>query len=113
MAKADPRLLPLALFVIFSCSEAAMSLNWILLLLAFPVILPMAVRIGANPYLCAAALISAGAFGNNFCYICDFSTLTASVTGLPTAYHASNCAPYSLMFAAVSAVLYLVAGFMF
>ncbi|MDD5850719.1 MAG: Na+/H+ antiporter NhaC family protein [Galactobacillus timonensis] len=110
---ADPRLLPLALFVIFSCSEAAMSLNWNLLLIAFPVILPMAIQIGANPYLCAAAMISAGAFGNNFCYICDFSTLTASVTVLPTAYHASNCVPYSLMFGAVTAVLYLVAGFIF
>ena len=110
---ANPHLLPFLLFVIFCCSEAAMSLNWNLLLIAFPVILPLAVQIGANPYMCAAAMISAGAFGNNFCYVCDFTSLTASSTGLPSAYHAKNCLPYSLIFAGISAVLYLVCGFIF
>lgn len=110
---AIPSLLPFFLFVIFCISEAAMSLNWNLLLIAFPVILPLAVQIGANPYMCAAAMISAGAFGNNFCYVCDFTSLTASTTGLPSAYHARNCLPYSLIFAGISAVLYLIAGFIF
>lgn len=110
---ADPRLLPFMLFVIFCISEAAMSLNWNLLLIAFPVILPLAVQIGANPYMCAAAMISAGAFGNNFCYVCDFTSLTASTTGLPSAYQARNCLPYSLIFAGISAVLYLVCGLIF
>lgn len=110
---ASPSLLPVCLFVIFCISEAAMSLNWNLLLIAFPVIIPVALGIGANPYLCAAAMISAGAFGNNFCYICDFSSITAAFTGLPTAYHAKNCMGYSLCFGAVSAVLFLIAGFVF
>ncbi len=108
---ADPKLLPFALFVIFSISEAAMSLNWGLLMIAFPIIIPLAVAIGANPYLCAAAMISAGAFGNNFCYICDFTTLTSSSIGLPAAYQARNCLNYSLIFAGITAVLYLICGF--
>lgn len=110
---ANPHLLPFFLFVVFCISEAAMSLNWNLLLIAFPVILPLAVQINANPYMCAAAMISAGAFGNNFCFVCDFTSLTASTTGLPSAYQAKNCLPYALIFAAISAVLYLIAGFIF
>ena len=110
---ANPNLLPFALFVIFSISEAAMSLNWGLLMIAFPIIIPLAQAIGANPYLCAAAMISAGAFGNNFCYICDFTSLTSTSTGLPSGYQARNCLNYSLIFAGVTAVLYLVCGFVF
>ena len=88
-----------------------MSLNWSLLLVAFPVIIPLALEIGANPYMCAAAMISAGAFGNNFCPVCDFTSLTATSTGLPSGYQARNCLPYSLIFAGVTAVLYLIFGF--
>ena len=110
---ANPKLLPFALFVIFCCSEAAMSLNWNLLLIAFPVVLPLAVQIGANPYMCAAAMISAGAFGNNFCYICDYTSLTSTACGLPPAYQAKNCLPYALIFAGITAILYLVCGFIF
>lgn len=110
---ANPKLMPFVLFVIFCCSEAAMSLNWNLLLIAFPVVLPLAVQIGANPYMCAAAMISAGAFGNNFCYICDYTSLTSTACGLPPAYQAKNCLPYALIFAGISAVLYLVCGFIF
>ena len=110
---ANPKLLPFAVFVIFCVTEAAMSLNWSMLLITFPVLLPLSLGIGANPYLVAAALISAGAFGNNFCYICDFSAMTSSFVGLPTAYHARNCMTYSLIFAAVSAVLFLIGGFIF
>ena len=108
---AIPGLLPVLLFVVFCCSEAAMSLNWSLLLVAFPVIIPLALEIGANPYMCAAAMISAGAFGNNFCPVCDFTSLTATSTGLPSGYQARNCLPYSLIFAGVTAVLYLIFGF--
>ena len=90
-----------------------MSLNWGLLMIAFPIIIPLAQAIGANPYLCAAAMISAGAFGNNFCYICDFTSLTSTSTGLPSGYQARNCLNYSLIFAGVTAVLYLVCGFVF
>ena len=110
---ANPKLLPFVLFVIFCISEAAMSLNWNLLLIAFPVVLPLAVQLGANPYMCAAAMISAGAFGNNFCYICDFTSLTSTACGLPPAYQAKNCLPYALIFAGITAVLYLVCGFIF
>ena len=106
----NPKLLPFIIFVVFCISEGIMSLNWGLLLIAFPMLLPVAVKIGANPYLTAAAMISAGCFGCNFCYICDYTMLTASVFGLRAEHHASTCVPYSLLFGAISAVLFLVVG---
>ncbi len=109
----NPALLPFMLFVIFCCSEAAMSLNWSLMLIAFPVVIPLALGIGANVYLTAAAVISAGCFGCNWCYICDYTSMTASVCGLPPARHAATCMPYSLIFGGITAVMYLVAGFIF
>jgi len=109
----NPTLLPVMLFVVFCISEAAMSLNWSLLLIAFPVVLPLAQGIGANVYLTAGAVISAGCFGCNLCYICDYTSMTASVSGLPSARHASTCVPYSLVFGGITAVLFLIGGLIF
>lgn len=107
----NPQLLAFLVFVIFCVSECIMSLNWGLLLITFPILLPVAVAIGANPYLVGAAIISAGCFGCNMCYICDYTMLTSSVFGLKPGYHASTCMPYSVIFALLTAGLYLLAGF--
>lgn len=90
-----------------------MSLNWGLILITFPILIPVSLTVGANPYLVGAAIISAGAFGCNMCYICDYTMLTSSVFGLKPGYHASTCVAYSIIFAAISAVMYLIAGFVF
>ena len=107
----NPAMLPVILFVIFCISEGAMSLNWSLLLIAFPVIIPLAQGVGANVPLTAAAVISAGCFGCNWCYICDYTTMTAMAFGLPPAHHAKTCIAYSLVFAVITAILYAVFGF--
>lgn len=106
-----PHLLPFIVFTVFCLSEWIMSLNWGLLLIAFPMLLPVAVSVGANPYLTGAAIISAGCFGCNMCYICDYTMLTSSVFGLKANHHAATCVPYSVGFAVVSGVLFLIAGF--
>ena len=109
----NPNLLPFLVFVIFCISECIMSLNWGLLLITFPILLPVAAAIGTNPYLVGAAIISAGCFGCNMCYICDYTMLTSSVFGLKPGYHASTCVAYSVIFAVISAGMYLIAGFIF
>lgn len=107
----NPAFLPVLLFVLFSISEAAMSLNWSLMLIAFPVVIPLAIGIGANVPLTCAAVISAGCFGCNFCYICDYTELASTAWGLPAGRHASTCVPYSLICGVITAVLYLACGF--
>lgn len=109
----NPHLLPAIVFVIFSLSEAVMSLNWGLLLIVFPIVIPVALTIGANPYLTAAAIISAGCFGCNFCYICDYTMLTSSVFGLKAGNHATDCLPYAVIFAVITALMYWGAGYIF
>lgn len=109
----NPKLLPFIIFVVLSISESIMSLNWGLLLIAFPMLLPVSNAIGANPYLTAAAMISAGCLGCNFCYICDYTMLTSSVFGLKADHHASTCMPYTIIWGIISAVLFLVAGMVF
>lgn len=110
-ASVNPHFLPVILFVLFSISEAAMSLNWSLMLIAFPVVIPLALGIGANVPLTCAAVISAGCFGCNFCYICDYTELASTAWGLPAGRHASTCVPYSLVFGAITAAMYLACGF--
>lgn len=107
----NPHFLPVIVFVVFCLSECIMSLNWGLLLIAFPMLLPVATAIGANPILTGAAIISAGCFGCNMCFICDYTMLTSSVFGIKPGQHASTCVPYSIAFAVVSALCFLVAGF--
>ena len=109
----NPHFLPVMLFVLFAISEAAMSLNWTLMLIAFPVVIPLAVGIGANVPLTAAAVISAGAVGYSFCYIADSTNLTSGAWGLKSNIHASTCVPYTALFSAITAILFLIAGFVF
>lgn len=109
----NPNLLPVLVFVVFCISECIMSLNWGLILITFPILVPVAAAIGANPYMVAAAIVSAGCFGCNMCYICDYTMLSSSVFGLKAGYHASTCVPYSIIFAVITAVFYLIAGFIF
>lgn len=110
-AAVSPHLLPVTVFVVFGISECIMSLSWGLLLISFPVILPVAVKIGADPLLTAGAMLSATCFGANLCSICDYAIMTSAVFGVKADRHSADCVPYTLLFGVVSAVMYLAAGY--
>lgn len=74
------------------------------------VVLP---HVGANVPLCLGALISAGLFGANACVVSDLGIISARACRVKVYNQYITSQPYFVIAAVVSAVLYLVAGFLF
>ncbi|MCD7826216.1 MAG: hypothetical protein LUH14_09695 [Clostridiaceae bacterium] len=106
-------LLPFIFFVFFSCSEYLYSLNYTLYQIAIPVMLVVLTGIGANVPLCLGAIISAGLFGANACVVSDLGVISARASRVEIYEQYRTSQPYVLIAGAVSAVLYLIAGFVF
>lgn len=107
----NPNLLPFILFVAFSCSEYLYSLNYTLYQIAIPVMLVVLPGVGANVPLCLGAIISAGLFGANACVVSDLGVISARASGVQVYEQYRSSQPYVLIAGAVTAVLYLAAGF--
>lgn len=106
-------LLPFLFFVFFSCSEYLFSLNYTLYQIAFPVMLVVLPTVGANIPLCVGAIISAGLFGANACVVSDLGIISARSCRVTIYDQYRTSQPYVIIAGVISAVLYLIAGFIF
>ena len=109
----SPKLLPFIIFVVFAITEFLVSFNWSLYMMALPIVIPLAAATGANPYLTIAALICAGIWGSQGCLYSDGALVAAAATKTDV-YEASTTAiQYTVIAVVLSAVCFLVAGFIF
>lgn len=106
-------LLPFIFFVFFSCSEYLFSLNYTLYQIAIPVMMVVLPGVGANVPLCLGAIISAGLFGANACVVSDLGVVSARACRVTIYDQYRTSQPYVLIAGAISAALYLAAGFIF
>ena len=106
-------LIPFALFVFFSCTEFLYSLNYTLYQIALPVMIVVLTRLGANVPLCIGAIISAGLFGANACVVSDLGIVSARASRVTIYDQYESSLPYVLISGVVSAIFYLIAGFIF
>ena len=72
-----------------------------------------AVCVGANVPLCLGAIISAGLFGANACVVSDLGVVSARACRVTIYDQYRTSQPYVLIAGAISAALYLAAGFIF
>lgn len=106
-----PQLFPFVVFVIFGITEFIMGLSWGMYVIAMPIVIPLAAALGANPFVAVGAVISAGAFGSHICFYSDLTILSSSSAGCENFRHAVTQLPYGLIGVTLSAILYLVTGF--
>ena len=106
-------LLPVLFFVFFSCSEYLFSLNYTLYQIAFPVMMVVLPTVGANIPLCVGAIVSAGLFGANACVVSDLGVVSARACRVTIYDQYRTSQPYVIIAGVISAVLYLIAGFVF
>lgn len=106
-------ILPFLFFVFFSCSEYLFSLNYTLYQIAFPVMMVVLPTVGANIPLCVGAIISAGLFGANACVVSDLGVISARACRVTIYDQYRTSQPYVIIAGIISAVLYLIAGFVF
>lgn len=109
----NPALLPIIIFLLFSGTEFLVTFNWTLYMMVMPSVIALAQATGANVYVCLAAMFCAGLFGSNSSFASDAGMCNAAATGLDLYDHNMCCMQYAIPAFVVSAVMYLIAGFVF
>ena len=106
-----PELLPFVVFIALAITEFITGTNWGMYIIALPIVIPLAQNLDADVTLAVSAVLSAGVFGSHVCFYSDATVITSAATGCNNFDHAATQAPFGLMAAGISAVLFLIAGF--
>ena len=106
-----PALLPLIVFIALAITEFITGTNWGMYIIALPIVIPLAQNLGADVTLAVSAVLSAGVFGSHICFYSDATVITSSATGCNNFDHAFTHDPYGLLAAAISAIFFLISGF--
>lgn len=106
-----PAIFPALTFILVSMLSFITGSNWGIPAVTVPIIAPLAIAAGANPYLTLAAIISGGTFGSHACFYSDCTVLTSSAARIENLEHAFTQFPFALISAAIAVILYLIFGF--
>lgn len=106
-----PALLPALAFIIIGAVAFAAASFWVLIVITVPIFVPLASSMGIDPAIIIAAIMSGVAFGSKFCFYSDAVFMTSAGTGVPNMTQIKSVAPYVLGSAALSAVAFLIIGF--
>ncbi|MEG1594207.1 MAG: Na+/H+ antiporter NhaC family protein, partial [Oscillibacter sp.] len=105
-------LIPFIFFVYFALEEYLLSLNYTLYQILIPVLIVVLPATGANVPLTLGAIMSAALFGANTCVISDLGIIAAKSCRIKIYDQYICCQPYYWIAAAITAVAYLVLGFL-
>lgn len=107
-----PALLPAIVFAVCGVYAYATGSFWDLAAVITPVVLPLALALGADPILAGAAVFSGAALGSTTCLYGDGIILASRSIGIKPINLMLAILPYAGIAAGVSLVLYLVTGFL-
>lgn len=102
------KMFPALVFITMAFVSFTTGSNWGVFAIAFPVVFPLAVELGASIPLMAGALLSASGFGSQACFYSDSTVLAAQGSGCPSYEHALSQLPYALLGATIAAIGFLV-----
>lgn len=103
--------IPAIIFVIGALISFATGTSWGTFAIMMPIAIPMAYHLDAPLYVCIAAVLSGGLFGDHCSPISDTTILAATGSNCSLLDHVKTQFPYALLCASVSIVGYLFAGF--
>lgn len=107
----SPKTLPLVIFIILSVQQFITGTNWGMYIIALPIVIPLAMNVGASLPLTVGATLSAGVFGSHICFYSDATVLTSAACGCDNFRHAWTQMPFGFLAAGISAVAFAIAGF--
>ncbi|MEM7220290.1 MAG: Na+/H+ antiporter NhaC family protein [Pseudomonadota bacterium] len=107
----QPVLLPLAVFLLCACISFATGSSWGTFALAFPLMLPAAVQVGAEMTLVVAAILSGGLWGDHCSPISDSTILSSSGAGCDQYEHFRTQLPYALFNGALASLFCFSAAY--
>lgn len=105
-----PAMMPVVVFIVLGITEFIMGLSWGMYAIAIPIVIPLAVAIGANPVVAVGAVCSAGVFGSHICFYSDATILSSAATGCDNYRHAVTQMPFGFLAAAISLVGFVIIG---
>lgn len=105
------RILPVIVFLTCVVFAYFTGMFWDMAAVMFPIAIPLATSIGADPYLVAATIFSASAWGSQICMYGDAVVINSGACDVSPASNSISSLPYGILGVAISALLYLVAGF--
>ena len=108
----DPAVLPMILFLIGCCMSLATGSSWGTFAILIPIGFPIAAVMDTPLAVTVAAIISGGVFGDQCSPISDTTMLASMGSACDHIDHFRTQFPYACTVAAVSAVLYIAAGYM-
>lgn len=104
-------LLPAMAFILVALLSFVTGSCWGVPAVTLPIIIPLAVAVGADPLLTTAAILSSATFGAHACFYSDATVLSSSAVGIENMDHALTQIPYALIAAGLAVIGYLIAGF--
>ena len=107
----NPALLPVTVFIVIALLSFASGSFWGLAAISFPIVGPLAIALGVNPFLCAGAVVSAVAFGGHICIYSDTVILTSASTQVTNVDYFRTSLPLVLVPFVLSAIGFLILGF--
>ena len=107
-----PEFVPLVVFIALSITEFITGTNWGMYIIALPIVIPLAQQTGCDVTLAVSAVLSAGVFGSHICFYSDATVITSAATGCNNFDHAVTQAPFGILGAVLSALCFVVAGFL-
>lgn len=106
-------IIPCAIFLLASFMGFATGTSWGVWAIMMPMGIPLAMAAGCNPYLVAAAVLSGGTYGDHCSPISDTTIMSSIGAGCDHITHVNTQLPYATIVGGISAVFFLVAGFIF
>lgn len=106
-----PATAPLIVFLILAVTEFITGTNWGMYVIALPIIIPLSYQLGCSTPLLTAACLSAGVFGSHICFYSDATVITSAACGCDNFRHALTQMPFGFIAAGLSAIGFLVMGF--
>lgn len=111
-----PELLPFIIFVVSAIMSFSTGSSWGTFAICMPIALPMAFAVSNNQVTaivvaCFAAVASGGVFGDHCSPVSDTTILSSMGAACDHIDHVKTQLPYALTVALVSAILFLITGF--
>lgn len=106
----NPILFPAIVFVVVGALSFTTGSNWGVPAVMVPIIVPLALSIGCDPYIILAAIGCGGCFGSHACFYSDATVFTSAVCKIDNMDHALSQLPYCLLSAEIATIAFIVGG---
>ena len=111
-AHASREALPALIFLALGLVSFATGSSWGVYAVAVPIVVALIGSLGIHPWLSMGAVVSAGTLGSHACFYSDASVLSATSAECNNVEHGLTQLPYAALAFGVSAIGYLVAGYL-